>query len=187
MKKAVIILADGFEEIEAVTPIDILRRCEVKVTVAGLTTPIVKGSRDISIQTDCLIGEIPDDFDMLILPGGARGAKNLASSTILVDLIISQNNKKKYIAAICAAPALVLNPTGILSNKKATGHPDHEKDFNPDVTYLTDNVVIDGKIITSRGAGTAFDFALTLGEILAGKEVAEKVCKATQYSHFCKE
>lgn len=184
MKKAVIILAEGFEEIEAVTPIDVLRRCEVKVTVAGLASLIVKGSRDICIQTDCLINEIPDDFDMLILPGGSRGAKNLAASPLVANLIISQYNKHKLIAAICAAPALVLSPTGILSNKKATGHPDHEKDFNPDVIYLTDNVVMDGHIITSRGAGTAFDFALKLGELLAGKDVAEKVCKATQY--WCK-
>lgn len=181
MKKAVIILAEGFEEIEAVTPIDILRRCEVKVTVAGLLNKIVKGSRDISIQADCLVDDIPDDFDVLILPGGAKGAKNLAASTKVANLILEQNNKGKLIAAICAAPALVLSPTGILSNKKATGHPDHEKAFNADVTYLTDNVVMDGNIITSRGAGTAFDFALKLGELLAGNEIAEKVCRATQY------
>lgn len=180
-KKAVIILAEGFEEIEAVTPIDILRRSGVEVIVAGLFEHIVKGSRNIMIQTDCLIEDIPDQFDMLILPGGSKGAENLARSEEVINLITRQNEEKKWIASICAAPAVVLNPTGILANKKITCFPDYKEDLNPDVTYVKEGVVVDGNIITSQGAGTAMEFSLKLSEILAGKSIAEKVGKAIQY------
>lgn len=179
-KTAVIILAKGFEEIESVTPIDLLVRSGVQVIIAGLTDTLVKGSRGITIKTDCLIDEIPDEFDALILPGGP-GAKLLAASDKVTQLIKKQNKAGRLIAAICAAPAVVLNPTGILSGKKMTAFPGYEKDLNPDVTHVDKCVVVDGPIITSKGPGTAFEFSLRIAEILVGREIMEKVSSATQY------
>ncbi len=180
-KRAVVILAEGFEEIEAVVPIDILRRSGVEVIVAGLSGLEIKGSREVNIKADCLIDDIPEEFDALILPGGGPGAKNLAASEKVANLIKMQNDKHGIIAAICASPAVVLNSTGILAGKKVTCYPSHENDFNSNVTYTKDCVVIDGNIITSAGPGTAFEFSLTLAKILAGEEIAQTVGKATLY------
>jgi protein deglycase len=178
-KKALVVLAEGFEEIEAVTPIDILRRAGLEVIVAGLTGRLVKGSRAIIVQADKILDDvINDDFDALILPGGSMGAKHLAESDKVTSLIRNVMLKGKIIAAICAAPALVLYPKGILKGRSVTGFPGIGLESAKDVKYKTDRVVIDGNIITSRGAGTSMEFALAILEILTDAKTAKKVKEA---------
>lgn len=122
MRRVAVFLAEGFEEIEAVVPIDILRRGGVEVVVAGVGTDVVTGSHGITIDTDAVVEEIDiNDFDGLILPGGLPGANNLAESEGVNKLLNSARDEGKLIAAICASPALVLSPLGILKNKKLPG------------------------------------------------------------------
>jgi len=181
-KKALILLAEGFEEIEAITTIDILRRGSIEVTISSLGEKRVKGSHNIEVIADTTIDQITSDYDALILPGGMPGAKNLSLSDEVNSLIVEMNNKKKIIAAICAAPAIVLAPLGILDNKSATCYPSMEKDFNSKTTYKEDDVVIDGNIITSRGPATAMEFALTLVRVLSKDEIANSIRSATLVS-----
>lgn len=178
-KKALIILAEGFEEIEAVTVIDVLRRAGISVTVAGLSALQVKASRGVVIVAEKKLDEVAEDFDALILPGGSTGAANLAASKELGSLIKSMDRDNKIIAAICAAPSVVLEPLGILKGRSVTGYPGMTENFGKDTKYKEDSVVVDGNIITSRGPATALLFALAIVEKLAGKEVSEKVKRAT--------
>ena len=177
-KKALIILADGFEEIEAVTCIDILRRAGIKVVIAGLTDTQVTGSRNIIIKSQTLLQEAGTDFDALILPGGMPGAENLASSDTVKSLIKTFSNSNKLIAAICAAPVIVLAPLGILKNKNATCYPGMQNKTGSLMQYSEERVVVDRNLITSQGPGTALEFALKVTEKLAGKKISEKVKKA---------
>ncbi len=177
-KKALIILADGFEEIEAVTCIDILRRAGTKTVVAGLTTKKVTGSRKIVIQSDMLLSEAASGFDALILPGGTEGAKKLAASGLVKSLIKTFFDKGLLVAAICAAPAVVLAPSGILEKKRATCYPGMEKSFSSGIKHTTQSVVSDNNIITSQGPGTALEFALKIVEKLINKEISKKVKNA---------
>lgn len=181
-KKAVIILAEGFEEMEAVIPIDLLRRSGVEVTVAGLNDLIVKGSRGIMIQTDCLLEAHAEHADALILPGGGKGAENLAMSEKVKKIILEMHSQGRIIAAICASPSVVLSPLGILSQKKATCFPECAELFEKDISYCDKSVVVDGNIITSKAAGTAFEFALTLVRALLGQEKAQAVSASIHYS-----
>jgi len=174
-KTALVILAEGFEEVEAIAPVDFLRRAGVRVTLAGLNSLIVKGSRHIGIQTDVLLKEVQDLPDVVILPGGLPGATNLAKSGEVTALIQKMNVAGKLIAAICAAPAVVLAPLGILEGKKATCYPGCESDFSKKTAHSKERVVVDGNIITSQGPGTALEFALEIAVRLAGKEMAENV------------
>ncbi|MFH1782457.1 MAG: DJ-1 family glyoxalase III [Candidatus Omnitrophota bacterium] len=178
-KNVLLILAEGFEDIEAVTAIDILRRAQIEVTVAGLTDIKVKGARGTVVLADKKLNDAGDDFDALILPGGMPGATNLSRSAKVTSLIKEMYEKEKLIAAICAAPAVVLAPLGILKGKNATCYPGMEDSFDKDVSYKEDDVVADKNIITSRGPGTAILFSLKIVEILVGKEVSEKIRKAT--------
>ena len=180
-KKALIILAEGFEEVEAITPIDLLRRAPIEVTVAGLTSQ-VKGARGVLVTTDKTVDSVTADFDCLILPGGGLGAENLHRSARVNALIKEMDSKGKLIAAICASPGVVLAPTGILKNKSVTGYPGMLENFDASTQYLEQDVVADGRLITSRGPATAFAFALAIIEHLAGKETAEKISKATLFS-----
>jgi 4-methyl-5(b-hydroxyethyl)-thiazole monophosphate biosynthesis len=177
-KKALVILADGFEEIEAMAPIDILRRAQIEVTVAGLADIKVKSSRGVNVIADKKFNETDLNFDALVLPGGGAGAKNLAASSALKTVIVDMNKSGKVIAAICASPAVVLAPTGILKGKTATCFPGMEDAFGSETKFQARNVVVDGNLITSRGAGTSIEFALSIVEKLCGKKEAEKVSKA---------
>ena len=174
-KKALVILADGFEEIEGIAPIDILRRSGVEVLVAGLDKPEIKSARGIRITVDKKLNGDEDGFDAVILPGGAQGAENLAKSEIVAKLIARMNEKGRVVAAICASPAVVLAPAGILKGRKATCYPGEEKKFKIDTEFIDDKVVVDGNIITSKGPGTAILFGLKLTEALMGKDVADSV------------
>ena len=172
-KKILIILAEGFEEIEAVTPIDVLRRAGLDVVVAGLDSQTVSGAHGIKFQTDVMLKDVQGLPDAIILPGGLPGAQNFSDSKQVSELIKKMNSQKKIIGAICAAPPLALAPTGILNGKKATCYPGFEKQFPSAVTFSNERVVVDGNVITSRGPGSALEFALALVEKLAGQDQAK--------------
>ncbi len=174
-KKALVVLAEGFEEIEAIAPIDTLRRAGVRVTVAGLNDRCVKSSRNLSVQSDILFRDFAEAVDVVILPGGLPGATHLAGSSELGVLVKKMNGEGKLVAAICAAPAAVLAPLGILDGKKATCYPGCEADFSKKTVHSKERVVVDGNIITSQGPGTALEFSLAIVRCLMGSEMAEDV------------
>ena len=178
VKKAIIVLATGFEEIEAVTSIDILRRAGIEVTIAGLDSDNICGSHGINIIVDKKLDDIGADFDACILPGGMPGAMHLSHSKKLTELIKKMNSKGNLIAAICAAPAIVLAPIGVLNNKSATCYPGMQNEFKENTLYKNEAVVVDGNIITSQCPGTAMDFAFAIVEKLAGKDSVKKLRKA---------
>lgn len=178
MKKIALLLAEGFEEVEAVTPADFLDRAGIKVIITGVSGKTIKGAHGITITADYTLAELPKDIDGVIIPGGMPGSANVASSDPAISLIKNVNREGKLIAAICAAPALVLEKAGVIAGKKATCYPGYEKKFTR-TTFSNERVVVDGNVVTSRAPGTAAEFALTLVEILAGKEAAEKIFNAT--------
>ena len=167
MHKVLVLLAQGCEEIEAVTIIDILRRAGIEVTSAGLDDLPVLGSHSVMLLADTTLDLAQhQEFDMIVLPGGLPGTDNLRSDKRLIALLQKMAQQGKYIAAICAAPS-VLAAAGLLDGRKATCYPTCLDGF-PQVHLQTAAVVEDGNIITSRGPGTAMDFALALVERLAG-------------------
>ena len=176
-KKILVLLAEGFEEIEAVTIIDVLRRAELDVTVAGVGGKSITGAHRLTIQADILIHQYQGIPDAIILPGGMPGAQHLADSKEVQDLIKKTSQSQKIVGAICAAPALALSKAGVLAGKRATCYPGFEQHFPDTVQQSTDRVVIDGNIITSRGPGTALEFALALVEKLAGPQTAAALQK----------
>ena len=184
-KKVLAFLAPGFEEVEAVTPVDYLRRAGVTVTVAAIgTEKTVTGSHGIGIMADTTIAELEDagifnaqSWDGVFVPGGMPGASNLASCAKAGAFFTEMNKAGKIIAAICASPAVFLSPLGLLEGKKFTCYPGLEKKVSGG-TWLPDRVVTDENLITSRAAGTTVYFALALIEKLAGKEAAEKLAEA---------
>ena len=174
-KKALIILADGFEEVEAITPIDILRRSEIEVITAGLGKEEITGTHNITVKTDVIFEEYDELPDAIVLPGGMPGAENLAISAKVKELISKMDSKGRLIGAICASPALVLAPTGILDGKNATCYPGMDQNFPASVKSSKERVVQDGNIITSMGPATAFDFGLKMAENLVGKQKSDMV------------
>jgi 4-methyl-5(b-hydroxyethyl)-thiazole monophosphate biosynthesis len=178
-KKALVALAEGFEEIEAITVIDILRRSGISVTAAGVDALRVKGAHGVCVLADELLDLAGEDFDAIVLPGGSQGAFNLAASQKIKAIIKKFDKEGKVIAAICAAPSLVLAPAGILKGRSVTGYPGMLEGFGKDTIYKEDDVVVDANIITSRGPATAFSFGLAIAEKLAGRDIADKVRKAT--------
>lgn len=177
MSRAYLFLADGFEEIEALTTVDILRRGGVDIsTVSIMKDKSVLGAHGIRVEADVMFDKKGySDADMLILPGGGEGTKNLKEHKQLNGIIIKAEGEDKYIAAICAAPS-VLGLAGILDGRKAVCYPGFELQLIG-ATIGKNNVVKDGKIITSRGPGTAMEFALVLLETLEGRDVMSKVKK----------
>ncbi|MDH4127963.1 MAG: DJ-1/PfpI family protein [Spirochaetota bacterium] len=174
MKTVLIPLAPGFEEIEALTVVDILRRADVNVITAGTVDGLIEGRSKIKVLADVSIEKVnPDIIDMIVLPGGQPGTNNLKNNQTVLNIVKTIYNKNCYTAAICAAPT-VLSAIGILNNKKITSHQSVKKDLTM-TQYSEDRVVVDGNIITSRSPGTAMEFAMKLLEILCGKETMEKV------------
>lgn len=171
MAKVLVPLAAGCEELEAVTIIDLLRRAGVEVVTAGLQPGIVKASRGTQLVPDTILDSVlRDEFDMVVLPGGMPGAQHLKEDRRVQALLKRLAAEGKYTAAICAAP-MALAEAGLLSGRKATGYPGMlEKLGLPDIVLQNQAVVKDGKVITSRGPGTAMDFALELIETLAGRD-----------------
>jgi protein deglycase len=166
MPRVLVPLAEGFEEIEAVTIIDVLRRAGIEVVIAGLAPGPVTGSHGIRIDTDLPLAQArAADFDLIALPGGLPGADHLERDPHLRQLLTDMAAAGKTVSAICAAPK-VLAGAGLLQGRRATSYPGF---LDPrQVRYREDPVVVDGQLITSRGPGTALAFALTLVETLAG-------------------
>jgi 4-methyl-5(b-hydroxyethyl)-thiazole monophosphate biosynthesis len=169
MATALVLLADGFEEIEAVTIIDVLRRGEVAVTTASLGGKHVVGSHSIAVEADTLLESTNvADFDALVLPGGP-GAKILREDPRAQAVIKRAAATGKLVAAVCAAPT-ALEAAGVLVGKRATVYPGNTL---PSATFVEDRVVEDGNIITSRGPGTSMAFALKIVERLASPQIAK--------------
>ncbi len=169
-----ILIAKGFEEIEAVTTFDILKRAGINVITVALDEKDVTGSRGLRIAADMSIGSLPaSGLDALVVPGGYPGHVNLANNGRVLNLIREMNRAGKHIASICAGP-LVLEKAGILEGKSVTCYPGTETGLKSG-KFSPEKVVVDGNIITSRGPGTAVDFALKLVEVLLGADTAEKL------------
>jgi len=175
-KKVLVPLAQGCEELEAVTIIDLLRRAEITVVTAGLDAGPVRASRGTRLLPDATLDEaLKQDYDMVVLPGGQPGSDNLNRDPRVHALLRKMADNGKFTAAICAAPS-VLAHAGVLKGKRATSFPGVlEKLGHTGVVLQDQPVVRDGKVITSRGPGTAMDFALELIETLAGKEKRAQV------------
>jgi len=176
MSHVLVPLAQGCEELEAVTITDLLTRAGIRVTTCGLDDRPVKASRGITLIPDTTIDKIvTETFDLIVLPGGLPGADHLRDNKQLQALIKKQASENKYLAAICAAPK-ALAQAGVLDGKTATGYPGVLIALGKDNIRISENAIeIDGKIITSRGPGTAMDFALTLIELLEGKNKRDEV------------
>lgn len=176
MARVLIPLAEGCEELEAVTVIDLLRRAEIEVVTAGLDAGAVRASRGTVLVPDTLLETVmEEEFDMIVLPGGLPGAQRLDRDERVHRLLKRYHAEDRFAAAICAAPK-VLASAGLLDGRSATSYPGAVtlEDF-PEVDLLNVPVVVDGKVITSRGPGTAMDFALQLIESLAGKARRDEV------------
>lgn len=176
MKKAVVFIAEGFEEIEALTVVDVLRRGGVEVTMVSVTEdPFVEGAHGIEVMTNAINEYTVDDEDMIVLPGGLPGAHNLRKSPLVCDAIAKFNDARKFIGAICAAP-YILGELGVLANRKATCYPGFEKHLKG-AEYTARPVEVDGNIITGNGPSAATKFSLALLAALAGESVAADVAK----------
>lgn len=181
MKKVCILLAEGFEEIEMIVVADLLKRSGVNVIFYSLNSIEVSGSHGIKVVSDNLLSDVNDellDCDCVFLPGGMPGAKNLFENAHVKTILIERFSKGRMIAAICAAPALVLHPLGILKNKKFTCYPGMEKGLT-DCFYEKRKVVKDGCVLTSMGPATAFDLGFQLVEILCNKETSDTLKNST--------
>ena len=185
-KKAVLILAEGFETLEALTPVDILRRAKVELVVASLgKSPVISG-QNVAVQADCALTELlraPDFLpDALILPGGLGGANNIAASREVEALAKRVLAGGKLLAAICATPGIALAKFGVLSGRTATCYPGHESGFPADAKFVEDRVCVDGNLLTSRGPGTALEFSIKLAELLCGEDAARQIREGTLFA-----
>jgi DJ-1 family protein len=180
--KALIPVAHGTEEMEAVIVIDMLRRAEIEVTVAGLT-PEIECSRGVKLIPDCLLDDIADigSYDALILPGGGPGTENFKQSQKLGDLVRTHSESGKLTAAICAAPAALDSFQILKPGDKITSHPGVKSSLENKYDYSEEKTVVSGNIITSRGAGTAFDFAIEIISILKSPAEAQKIAESIVY------
>lgn len=176
MKKVLIPLAQGFEEIEAIAVVDILRRAGIEVILAGTTDNPIEGRNKIKVLADASLNSVKDqDFDMIVLPGGAVGTENLKKDVRVKEIVERLYKKGRFITAICAAPT-VLSAIGITEGKTVTSHPSVRGGLNKE-KVVDDRVVVDGNIVTSQGPGTAIEFAFKLVEVLLGKDKAAEVNK----------
>lgn len=181
MKKAIVFLAEGFEEVEALTVVDILRRGCIEVCTMSIMKDImVNGAHNIEVKADCLYDEDNiDDADMIILPGGGLGTENLKAHNGVNKYAAKFIDEEKYVGAICAAPS-VLGVKGLLKGRTAVCYPGFEEQLlGADIGK--NSVEIDGNIITSKGVGTAIEFALVLVGVLVGVENSEKIKNAIVY------
>ena len=177
MKKIAVHLAEGFEEIEAVSIIDVLRRAEFDVVVVSVTNKLeVNGSHDIKVFADELFDSVDyNSIDMIVLPGGMPGSKNLNEHVGLREQILNFNESEKALGAICAAP-LVFGNAGVLKTKKATCYPGFENQLHGAIV-TSDDVVSAENVLTGKGAGVAIKFALAIVEKFKGKEFAKELAK----------
>ncbi len=177
-----VMLADGFEEVEALVPIDLLRRAGLDVKTVGVTGMQVSGAHGVTVQADCDPVDVQlDGAELLFLPGGMPGTKNLYESQFVRDAVQNCVDNQRFVAAICAAPSIILGGMGLLQGRKATCFPGME-DGMTGAEPQNQAVVVDGKLITGQAAGAAFVFALTLCEQLLGKEKAAQVAQSIYYA-----
>ncbi len=181
MTSVLVPIADGTEEMEAVIAVDVLRRSGAEVCVASIMGDRmnIQASRGVQIEADRIFAECLDvPWDMIVLSGGVPGAKHMQQCDALINLIQNQFDRQKWVAAICAAPALVLGENGFLSSFTATGHPNFYNELADYANHLSDKaVVVDRNLVTSQGPGTAMQFALTLVAVLFSKEKAMELAK----------
>lgn len=175
--KVLVPVADGSEDIETVTIIDTLRRAHLEVTVASIgPQATVTASRGTRIVADCLFADAaPETFDLIALPGGTQGAEALGRHAPLIEKLRAQKSSGRWLAAICAAPALALAANGLLDDRRATCYPSF-RDRLP--KFSDEKVTVDGNLVTSQGPATALAFALKLIELLCGKDKAREIGKA---------
>jgi len=172
-------LAEGFEEIEAVAVIDILRRADVEVVTAGLREGLAVGSHKIKVLPDTTLEKIDyRDFDGLVLPGGAPGFVNLGNDERILKMAREMDRAGKVVAAICAAPSVLIK-AGVLQGRRATVSPSGKAQVQECANFCEERVVVDKNLVTSRAPGTAVEFALKLVEVLAGREKMEQVKEQT--------
>ena len=184
-KKAIVFLAEGFEEVEAVTPIDYLRRAGVEVAVVSVGAAAqVPGSHGIRVNADSVLSALEQQggldsaaWDAVVLPGGGKGADNLAASAAVGGFVTAMDRAGKLVCAICASPAVVLAPLGLLEGREFTCFPGMEERVSG-AFWKESRVVIDGSLVTSRGAGTAGEFAVAIIGKLLGRAEGEKVARA---------
>lgn len=174
--KVAVYFATGYEEVEALSVVDVLRRGDVEVIMAGVGSKTVESSRKISINMDTTVDAINiDELDMIVLPGGIPGVPNLAADPNVVEHVKAFRAQNKWLAAICAAPSLLGN-FNLLAGEKATCYPGFE-DKLLGATHINEGVVVSNKVITAQAAGYSLDFAIQLLEVLQGKEIADKVAE----------
>jgi len=177
MKKVLLPLAAGFEEIETVTVVDVLRRAGLEVVTAGIGEGSLEGSRKVRVVPDMTLEQaLQQDFDALVLVGGQPGVNNLRADARVLALVCRMNQAHKIIGAICAAP-LILRDAGIIAGLRLTSHPGVEKDLSG-CDYSEERVVIDEHLVTSRGPGTSMEFAFTLVKMLVSQEKADELKRA---------
>ena len=173
MKKVLVMLAEGFEEIEAISVVDVLRRANIICDMCSINKEYVKGTHNILIKADCCIDDInAKEYDAIVLPGGLPGATNLKDKRVK-SFVEELNEDKKIVAAICAAPE-TLEEFGVLKGKKCTSYPGFIKN-RKSVTYIEDVVVRDENIITSRGPATAIEFSIELVKALGYEKEAKDI------------
>lgn len=173
-------LADGFEEVEALAPLDILRRASLEIKTVGVTGEYIRGAHDIIVKADIALCDIDKSLiDALILPGGLGGTENMDSNDTVKTLVAYANENKKLICAICAAPS-ILGKMGILKGKNATCYPGFEDTFEGG-NYIKQSVVKCDNFITADGMGSAYKFAFEITAALCGSETAERIKEQIQY------
>ena len=180
--KIAVFMADGFEEVEGLTPIDMCRRAGIDVTTVSISdSRDIHGSHDIIIKADKLFTEVNyDEMDMLLLPGGGKGTENLENCDRLLDLLKKADSQGKKIAAICAAPR-VLGRLGLLKGQRAICFPGNEEYLEGAEIAKGEKAVISGRFVTARGMGAAIEFGAAVIEILLGKEKSEEILNKIQF------
>lgn len=164
-KKVAVFLAEGFEEVEALTVVDVLRRLDIHCDMVSIKEEYVKGAHNILVKADKVLDDDIKDYDLITLPGGMPGSTNLRDSQKVIEAVQYFNENNKYIAAICAAP-IVLVKAGVIKGKNVTSYPGFEEELSEGNYISSENVVVDGKMITSRGPATALAFSYKIAEEL---------------------
>ena len=186
MKKVYVFLADGFEDIEALIPVDVLRRGGVEVVTVSTVedSQIATSAHGVQVVADAMIDECTfDDADLLLLPGGMPGASNLYECDAVRQALLNQHRQQKRIAAICAAPAVVLAQTGVLDGRRATCYPGFEQLLTK-ADYTADLVTVDGHVTTAEGPAAALPFAYELLSQLVDAQTSRQVAEGMRYVHL---
>ena len=184
MSKVAVLLAEGFEEIEALTVVDVMRRANINCDMISISQLDITGSHNIMVKADKILGEDIKEYDLLVLPGGMPGSKNLKEDERVVEVVKWFNEKNKFIGAICAAP-IVLGKAGIIKDRSITSYPGYEDELKGCNYLENDVVVVDGNLITSRGPATTLAFSYKLLEVL-GNESYSKLSEGMMYNFLIK-